>query len=79
MLTCQELTEVLTDYLDGRMGLAERLSFHLHVGMCRGCRAYLRQMKVTARVLGRLPEPKPPPGVREELLRRFEGWKSGRR
>ncbi len=79
MLTCRELTEVVTDYLEGRMGLAERLRFHLHLGLCRHCRAYLRQMKATARTLGRLPEPKLPPELRDELLRRFEGWKSGRR
>ncbi len=79
MLTCRELTEVVTEYLEGRMGLGERVRFHLHVGLCRSCRGYLRQMKVTARTLGRLPEPELPPGVRDELLRRFEGWKSGRR
>jgi len=79
MLTCRELTEVVTDYLEGRMGLADRLRFHLHLGMCRHCRAYLRQMKVTARTLGRLSEPSLPPELRDELLRRFEGWKSARR
>jgi len=79
MLTCRELTEVVTDYLEGRMGFADRLRFQLHLGLCRHCRAYLRQMKATARTLGKLPEPTLPPGLRDELLRRFEGWKSGRR
>jgi hypothetical protein len=47
--------------------------------MCRDCRAYLRQMKLTAEALGYLPEPELPRDLEEELLRRFEGWKASRR
>jgi len=75
MLSCKELTEIVTDYLEGRMSLMDRLLFQLHVGMCRHCRAYLRQMKLTIRTLGKLPAEPIPPGAREELLRRFQDWK----
>lgn len=74
MLTCKELTEIITDYLEGRMTLVDRVRFQLHVGMCRHCRAYLRQMRLTILALGRMPlEPVPQP-VRDELLRRFSDW-----
>ena len=46
--------------------------------MCRHCRAYLRQMKLTAKTLGYLPEPELPPEVERELLARFENWKASR-
>ncbi len=52
MLTCQELTELITDYLEGRVSFMDRVRFRLHIGMCRHCRAYLDQMKQTIRTLG---------------------------
>ena len=71
MLTCAELTELVTDYLEGRLPFMQRVRFHLHIGMCRHCRAYLRQMRVTLETLGRLPDPVVPPEVRDELLARL--------
>lgn len=75
MLTCKELTEIVTDYLEGKLPFGKRLAFQMHVGMCRHCRAYLRQMKLAIRTSAALPVPPPPPEVREELLRRFRDWK----
>ena len=83
MLSCQEMTEVITDYLEGRMSLMQRMSFQMHVGMCRQCRAYLRQVKVTVRTLGHLPEEAVPmpEAVQRELgarLRAFKEAQAGR-
>ncbi len=74
MLTCKELTEVITDYLEGRLTLGRRLSFRLHVMICRPCRAYLRQMRLTIGALGAPPAEPVPPEVLEEMLRRFRHW-----
>jgi len=78
MITCQRLAELVTEYTEGRLGVADRLRFELHLGLCRDCRAYLRQLKATAAALGRLPEPELPAALKDELLRRFAGWKEGR-
>lgn len=75
MLTCQELTELITDYLEDRVSFMDRLRFRFHVGMCRHCRAYLHQTKQTIRTLGRLPVEEIPPDVRDALLERFRDWK----
>ncbi|MEO6573878.1 MAG: zf-HC2 domain-containing protein [Polyangiaceae bacterium] len=75
MLTCAQITELLTDYMEGRLPFGQRLRFQMHVGMCRHCRAYLRSMRVTLKALGKLPETPPPDDVRAELLRRFAEWK----
>ena len=75
MLTCQQLTELVTEYLEGRMSLADRMRFQLHIGMCRHCRAYLRQMRQTIRTLGKLPDEPVPPAVLDDLLCRFRSWK----
>lgn len=70
-LTCKESVEMVTDYLEGSLSLWRRVRFHLHLGMCLGCRIYLKQMKQTIHALGRLPQEPVQPAVREELLRRF--------
>jgi len=75
MLSCREVTELVTDYAEGRLSLGDRFRFQLHLGLCRHCRTYVRQLKATASALGRLPPPELPPGLEEELVRRFEGWK----
>ena len=75
MLSCQQLTELCTDYLEGRLPFGQRLSFQLHLGMCRHCRAYLRQMRSTVATLGCLPAEPMPADVQQELLARFRDWK----
>ncbi len=78
MLTCKQITELVTDYAEGKLSFMDRLRFQLHIGLCRNCRRYVRQVKATAAALGRLPEPELPPELEGELLRRFEGWKQKR-
>jgi predicted anti-sigma-YlaC factor YlaD len=75
MLTCQEVTELVTDYLEGRPPLVQRLRFQLHLGMCRHCRAYLRQMKVTVDALASLAGEPIPQAMSHEVLERLRTWK----
>ncbi|MBI4483432.1 MAG: zf-HC2 domain-containing protein [Acidobacteria bacterium] len=75
MITCKEMTELVTDYLEGRLPWGRRLRFRLHLGMCWRCRIYLRQMKQTIRTLGKLPPEPISEEVRDELLKRFRNWK----
>ena len=75
MPTCRQVTELVTDYVEGRLSAWDRLRFQAHLGLCRGCRAYVRQMRLTARSLGALPPPALDGHVEAELLKRFEGWK----
>jgi len=75
MLTCREMTELMTDYLEGRLTFGDRLRFQLHLGTCRHCRAYLKQMRHGIQTLGRLPDQPIPKELEAELLRRFRSWK----
>jgi len=50
-MSCRELTERVTDYLERRLSFGERLRFRVHLGTCRHCRAYLRQMQATIRAI----------------------------
>jgi len=53
-LTCQELVEIVSDYLKGALPLDERQRFEAHLEICEGCRRYLDQMRTTILVIGRL-------------------------
>ncbi len=71
VLTCREVTELSTDYLEGALSVRRGAAFRLHLALCRHCRAFLRQMRLVARVLRVLPPPQPPVEVELDLLRRF--------
>lgn len=76
-LSCQELVDLMTEYLEGALTFSDRIRFQIHLGLCSGCRNYLNQMKCTIRTVGKLPAEPMPEAVREELLNRFRTWKKG--
>lgn len=73
--SCQEISQLITDYLDGALTLTERIRFQMHLGLCFACRNYLRQMKYTIATLRQLPPEPVPQHVKDELLERFRAWK----
>lgn len=75
-LTCKEWVEMVTNYLEGKMSFLQRLRFHLHLGMCLGCRNYLKQVRQTIRLMGELPRQSPPQEIQTELVRRFRSLKT---
>jgi predicted anti-sigma-YlaC factor YlaD len=74
-LACQELVEVLTDYLEHRMPDVDRERLDEHLDVCGPCREYLAQMRRTICALGCLTPETVPPTVQRELLRVFRAWK----
>jgi predicted anti-sigma-YlaC factor YlaD len=74
-LTCKELVEVVSDYLEGSMPAERRLLFEEHLASCDGCRTYLEQMQETIRLAGRLGEEDLGPEARDALLAAFRDWK----
>ena len=76
-LSCQELVELVTEYFEGALSITDRLRFEEHIAVCPPCRAHLRQMRDTIRLLGGLAEETIPPRARDELLHAFRDWKNG--
>lgn len=74
-ITCAELVELVTDYLEGALGheLVER--FEEHLVLCDGCSVHVEQMAETIRVAGSLREEDLQPEVAERLLLAFRGWR----
>ena len=50
-MTCKELVELVTDYLEGVLGRGERRRFEAHLAACEGCAAYFEQIRRTIRLL----------------------------
>ena len=74
MISCEELTDRVTDYLDGRLPMGQKMGTWLHLALCHHCRRYIRQMKQTIDLVSELPKDLDGGGgehTKEELLARF--------
>jgi anti-sigma factor RsiW len=74
-LTCAEVVELVTDYLEGRLPDRERRRFDEHLTGCDGCTAYVEQMRTAIAVSGRVPAPDLPAELQERLLEAFRSWR----
>ena len=75
-LTCEELVELITEYLEGAMPPADRDRFEAHLAFCEGCRKYLTQMQRTIESAGSLSGESIPGPERAKLLEAFRSWRS---
>jgi len=75
-MTCRELVELLTEYMEGTLAEPDRARLEVHVAECPHCEEYLAQMRRTVETLGRLPTEVIDPSRQEELLDAFRGWRS---
>jgi anti-sigma factor RsiW len=74
-LTCQELVELVTSYLEGGLSPADRGRFEEHVAGCDGCTNYLEQMRTTIRLTGMLTPESLSEEASSELLSAFKSWR----
>jgi len=75
-LTCQELVELVTAYLEGGLSADDRARFEDHIAVCDGCTNYLEQMRTTIRVTGMLTPESLSEEASTELLSAFRSWKA---
>jgi len=77
-LSCQELVELVTGYLEGALPRSDRARFEAHISDCGNCREYLSQFEQTIAATGRLREEDVDPAARDELLSLFGEWRRDR-
>lgn len=75
-MTCQQLVELVTEYLEGTLSPVDRARFEEHIALCELCDAHLQQLRVTIRELGQLRERDIDPSVLAEMQARFRDWHS---
>lgn len=70
MMNCEQVTRAAGDFVERRLRVRERLMLLLHIAMCKGCRAYVEQFRLTLLALRAMPGPASEPAP-EALMERF--------
>ena len=75
-LPCQDLVEVVTDYLDGALSDVNHRRFEEHLAICERCVAYVEQIRLTIVATGRagVPGEALPAELREGIRHAFRDW-----
>jgi len=74
-ITCQEVVELVTDYLESALPADEAALFEQHLNFCDGCVIYVDQIRRTVATVGHIREEDVPDETREKLLTAFREWK----
>jgi anti-sigma factor RsiW len=70
-IACNELVELLTEYLEGALPPDEVAAVDEHLRGCEPCRTYLDQLRATIAALGSVPVPTISDDTLDELLAAF--------
>jgi anti-sigma factor RsiW len=70
-ISCQEVVELVTDYLEGVLDSDTAAEVEAHLGLCDGCYIYVEQMRATIRALGNVPVSTLTEDAQAELVRAF--------
>jgi len=74
-MTCKELVELATEYLEGTLPSDVRARMEEHLSGCGGCTNYIEQMRQTIQLTGLLKEDDLSTQQRDDLLQVFRNWK----
>jgi anti-sigma factor RsiW len=74
-LTCQQVVELVTEYLENTLMPERRKLLEEHIADCPGCETYIEQIRQTIGMLHQLAEKPAFPAAKQELLQRFRKWK----
>jgi anti-sigma factor RsiW len=73
-IACQELVELVTEYLEGTLDQATTAMVETHLVDCPGCTEYLRQMRATIDALGHVPVDTLSEDAKSTLLAAFRNF-----
>jgi anti-sigma factor RsiW len=75
-VTCQEVVELVTDYVEGALSAEETSLVEQHLNFCDGCDWYVDQIRRTIDAVGHIrTDEEVPPETRAKLLSAFREWK----
>jgi hypothetical protein len=74
-ITCNEVVELVTDYLERALPADETTLFEQHINFCDGCIVYVEQMRSTVATVGRVREEDVPPEAKDRLMAAFREWR----
>ena len=71
---CEEMVELVTDYLEGSLSRRDRRRFEAHLSGCDHCTEFLHQMRTTIALTGALASDNLSPLRESEMLALFRRW-----
>jgi anti-sigma factor RsiW len=74
-IACEQLVELVTDYLEGALDDDGRTRVEMHLLACQGCETYVGQMRGTAATVAATDGEAPDPAAMDALLEAFRGWR----
>ena len=74
-LSCQEVVELVTEFLDESLPAEDASLFEQHLNFCEGCVWYVDQLRTTVETVGEIREEQIPPEAKERLLGAFRDWR----
>jgi anti-sigma factor RsiW len=75
-LVCQQVVELVTDYLEDALPAEDRRRFERHLAGCPHCTEYLAQMRETIRLAGRVAPEDLTPVMRADLTDLYRRWRA---
>ena len=75
-MVCIEVVEIVTEYFERSLSDSEQRRLEGHLEICRGCEAYVAQMRQTVAALGGLGKPAAPADM-DALLAAFRARHPG--
>lgn len=75
-LPCQEVVEMVTDYLEGALTSADRRALERHLTVCEHCTEYLAQIRETIQLTGRITTEDLTPEMRTDLTDLYRRWRA---
>ena len=55
MLKCKEITKQADQYLDGELSFTQRISFKMHLALCKHCGRYVKQLSLVVNKIKKIP------------------------
>jgi predicted anti-sigma-YlaC factor YlaD len=74
-ISCQEVVELVSDYLEQALPSEEAAVFEQHLNFCEGCVVYVDQVRTTVAGAGELRAEEVPPEVKDKLMSAFRDWR----
>ncbi len=80
MLTCREVADRTTDYIERDLSLWGRWQVRMHLLMCALCRRHVKHMEITRAALRKVQGAEEPPSkVDPALVDAYRNWRHERR
>lgn len=74
-ISCQEVVELVSDYLEQALPSEEAAVFEQHLNFCEGCVHYVDQVRTAVASTSELRAEQLPPEVKDKLLSAFRDWR----